>query len=86
MLTDRDRIEVERVGGQIRERYRRLASAQAEGSYVGKRWTQLKARHAALVSDLSAKGWSQAHIERAVEDAERERVLDVVGLVEPDDE
>lgn len=65
---------VERVDHTLRLRYRQ------------QRQEILARRHWRLSARLREQGYSALEVDDAVEDAERERLLDLVGLVEPDDE
>lgn len=58
----------ERVGRNVRNRYAQLHRAR------------LEVRHATLVASLHAQGVSDEVIDDRLEDAERERVLDLVGM------
>lgn len=48
MLTDRDRVELERVGDRMRERYRHLLSQAAEREYWARQRAKAEARWALL--------------------------------------
>lgn len=61
-------VHVERVDATMRGRYRQL---RLEGLYR---------RHHRLAARLHRKGFTALEVEDALEDAERERILDLVGL------
>lgn len=63
---------LERVGHSTRGRYRQ------------QRLERLYRNHHRLVARLRAQDYSWLEIEDAVEDAERERVLDLVGFDNPE--